>query len=146
MYVQGNKNWKSYNLVKLVLTIPATSVSTKWSFFALKRTKCYLHKAQGQERLSFLSLPVIGNRFLATSKSKLTFFDDGIDIFVTKPKKDCNTVHNKTYGLELQLKPSVDILHVKFSSAFLCVSLQNTREVDDCIYVSPIRPVTLRYC
>jgi len=55
-------------------------------FFALKRTQSYLRKAQGEERLSLLSLPVIEIRFLATSTSKLTFFGDVIGIFVTISK------------------------------------------------------------
>jgi len=48
--------------------------------------------------------------------------------------------------MELQLKTSVAILHMKFSSVFLCVSLKNNREIDDCISISPVRPITLRYC
>jgi hypothetical protein len=84
--LQGNKNWKSYNLAQLKFTIPATTVSTKWPFCALKRTNHYLRIAQGQERPLFLSLLVIENRFLVRQTSKLTFFDDVIDIFVTKSK------------------------------------------------------------
>jgi len=66
--------------------------------------------------------------------------------YLLRNRQNRNTVHNITYGLELQSKTSVDILHLIFSSVFLCVSLKNIREIDDCISASPVRPITLRYC
>ena len=78
---------QTYKIAKLILTIPATNVSTERSFSALKRIKNYMHNTQGQELLSSLSQLNIESRLLDRLKSKPTFINDVIDIFTTKSRK-----------------------------------------------------------
>jgi hypothetical protein len=75
---------ETYNLSKLILTIPATTPSIESSFSALKRVKNYLQNAQSQEGMSSLSLLNIENRLLDKMMSKENFFDEVIDIFARK--------------------------------------------------------------
>jgi hypothetical protein len=78
---------ETYNLSKLIQTIPAPSSSTERSFSALKRVKNYLQNTQGQERMSSLSLLNIENRLLDKLMPKENFFDEVIDIFVGKTRR-----------------------------------------------------------
>jgi hypothetical protein len=64
---------ETYNLSKLILTLPATSSSVESSFSALKRIKHYLRNTQGQESLSSLSLFNTENRLLDKLMSKKTY-------------------------------------------------------------------------
>jgi hypothetical protein len=78
---------ETFNLSKLILTIPATSSSTERLFSALKRVKNYFRNTQGQERMSSLSLLKIENRFLDKLMSKEMFFDEVIGIFAGKTRR-----------------------------------------------------------
>jgi hypothetical protein len=77
---------ETFNLSKLILTIPATSSSTERSFSAQKRAKNYLRNTQGQGRMSSVSSLNIENRLLDKMMSKENFFDEVIDIFARKTR------------------------------------------------------------
>jgi hypothetical protein len=78
---------QTYNLSKLILTIPATSSSTERTFSALKRVKNYLWNTQGQERMSSLPLLNIENHLPDKLMSKENYFNEVINIFVGKTRR-----------------------------------------------------------
>ena len=71
-------------LVQLVLTIPATSVSTERSFSALKRIKNYARNTVGQNRLSDLSQLSIEKQLVKDMEKTNEWYEDIIDFFATK--------------------------------------------------------------
>ena len=68
-------------LLKLMLTIPVTSVSAERSFSCLKRVKTYLRNTCKQERLTDLSIISMESSVIRELKSKGTFYDAVIDTF-----------------------------------------------------------------
>ena len=75
---------ETLKLCKLILTIPATSVSSERTFSSLKRIKTYLRNSQSQDRLSSLSLLNIERPLLDKLRSRAKFMEDVIDIFAMK--------------------------------------------------------------
>ena len=67
-----------HKLVLLVLTIPYFTASVERSFSALKRIKTFLRNAQGQDRLSNLSLMSIGKSLLKQLMSKPEVIHDAV--------------------------------------------------------------------
>ena len=77
-----------HKLVLLVLTIPYSTASVERSFSALKKIKTYLRNAQGQERLSNLSLMSIEKSLLKQLMSKPeAFYHDVTDHFCRKRRR-----------------------------------------------------------
>ena len=76
-----------YKFCELVLTIPATSSSVERSFSALKRIKSFARNAQGQSRLSALSIMSIEKDLLIHMKAKTTFFDEVTEEFCKKNRR-----------------------------------------------------------
>lgn len=77
-----------YKLIKLTATIPATTSSAERSFSALKRINTYCRSTQGQERLSSLALLCIEKKVLAQMKLNPTFYDQVIEIFIEKNRRE----------------------------------------------------------
>ena len=75
-------------LILLFLTIPySTASAVERSFSALKRIKTYLRNAQGQNRLSNLSLMSIEKSLLKRLMSTSDFYDDVITHFCGKRRR-----------------------------------------------------------
>ena len=74
-------------LILLFLTIPYSTASVERSFSALKRIKTYLKNAQGQNRLSNLSLMSIEKSLLKRLMSTSVFYDDVITHFCGKRRR-----------------------------------------------------------
>ena len=75
-------------LLKLVLTVPATTSSVKRSFSALKRIKMYNRNRTEEKRL--LSLAIIAiekERLQKLRQIKEDFYNNVIDIFVQKDRR-----------------------------------------------------------
>ena len=73
-------------LCKLILTLPATSASVERSFSYLRRIHNYTRNAQGQERLSSLSLIGIEKNVLKSIKND-DFYNRVINIFNGKERR-----------------------------------------------------------
>lgn len=77
-------------LLKLVLTIPATTASVERTFSALKRIKTYSRNRMEQDRLSTLALISIENERLMKLKNapdKEDFYNEVISVFVQKDRR-----------------------------------------------------------
>ena len=74
-------------LILLFLTIPYSTASVERSFSALKRIKTYLRNAQGQNRLSNLSLMSMEKSLLKRLMSTSVFYDDVITHFCGKRRR-----------------------------------------------------------
>ena len=71
-------------LVKLIMTIPCTSVSVERSFSAMKRIKTVVRSTMAQDRLASLGRLHIENQLLASVKTDPNFYDTVIDDFATE--------------------------------------------------------------
>ena len=71
-------------LIKLIMTIPASSATAERGFSTLKRIKTYCRNSTAQDRLNGLSLISIEKALLREQKSHQNFYDAVIDIFPTK--------------------------------------------------------------
>ena len=71
-------------LILIFLTIPYSTASVERSFSALKRIRIYLKNAQGQNRLSNLSLMSIEKSLLKRLMSTSVFYDNVITHFCGK--------------------------------------------------------------
>ena len=76
-----------YKLIKLILTLPATTASVERSFSALKRIHTYKRATQTQERLNRLSLFSIEKQLLNNLMSLPTFYDDVISKFLCQKRR-----------------------------------------------------------
>jgi hypothetical protein len=74
-------------LVRLFLTIPATSASAERSFSALKRIKSYARNTTAQDRLNGLSIISIEKQMFRDLKKEPGFYDSVIDIFAGKKER-----------------------------------------------------------
>lgn len=74
-------------LIKLILTIPATSASAERSFSALKRIKNYCRNTTAQDRLNGLASISIEKSFFSELKKHYKFHDTVIDIFAAKKER-----------------------------------------------------------
>ena len=75
-------------LLKLVLTLPATTTSVERSFSALKRIKTYSRNRTKEERLSSLALIAIEmERLQILRQNKDEFYCNVIDAFVKKDRR-----------------------------------------------------------
>jgi hypothetical protein len=59
----------------MLLTIPATSVSIKWSISALKRVHTFLHSLQTHKQLTMLSLMTTEKKILQDLEISSNFCD-----------------------------------------------------------------------
>ena len=84
---QLHKGFREVNKLILFLTIPYSTASVERSFSALKRIKTYLKNAQGQNRLSNLSLMSIEKSLLKRLMSTSVFYDDVITHFFGKRRR-----------------------------------------------------------
>ena len=78
---------KVFKLIKLVVSIPATTSSAERSFSALRHINTNCRSTQGQERLSSLALLSIAKMLLGKIKLQPTFNDDVIDQFMKKNRR-----------------------------------------------------------
>lgn len=74
-------------LLKLMLTIPVTSVSAERSFSCLKRLKTYLRNATGQDRLSSLATLSMESKLLKDLKTNGHLYDRVIEKFATMKER-----------------------------------------------------------
>ena len=75
-------------LLKLVLTVPATTSSVKRSFYALKRIKTYNRNQTEEKRLSSLAtIAIEKERLQKLLQNKEDFYNNVIDIFVQKDRR-----------------------------------------------------------
>ena len=79
---------KAAKLLKLVLTIPATTTSVERSFSALKRIKTYNRNWTEEERISSLAKIAIEKERLQKSRhNKEDFYNNITNIFVQKDRR-----------------------------------------------------------
>ena len=76
-----------YIFVCLVVTIPVSTVSVKWTFSALNRIKTYARNMTGQARLSALDSMAIEKDFLMELKCTDNLYDRVIEIFLRKERR-----------------------------------------------------------
>lgn len=73
-----------FRLLKLMLTIPVTTVSAERSFSGLKKVKTYLCSNCGQERLSHLATISLEPALTNELKTTGVFYDRVLDTFAAK--------------------------------------------------------------
>ena len=70
LYLEEHNLTKIFNetakLLRILITIPMTSVEAERTFSSLKRIKTFLRNTMGQSRLNSLSVISIGRDFLKT--------------------------------------------------------------------------------
>ena len=75
-------------LLKLMLTIPATTASVERSFSALKRIKTYNRNGPEEERLSSLAtIAIVKEKLQKLRLTKNDFYNNVTDIFVQKDRR-----------------------------------------------------------
>lgn len=82
-------------LLRLFLTLPATTASSERSMSTLKRIKTHLRNSMTNERLSNLTTLAIEKRLLSEMAGDQSFISHAIDLFAEKKNRKIELVYKK---------------------------------------------------
>lgn len=86
---------ETLKIAKLILTLPSTAATVKFSFLVLRWVINYILSTMREERLFNVMLIAVEEELLQTMMKTSTFLDDIIDAF--------GEFHRLTYSFALQL-------------------------------------------